>query len=728
MKHLETTHFGTIEACVDDIIATLGNEIRMATPLGLGKPNQLVNALYRRAKQDPSLKFSLYTALSLAKPSPSSDLEARFLNPFIDRVFGDFPDMDYVKDLADGTVPDNIKVCEFFCRPGSYLKSPQAQQSYVSSNYTHVARDLVDQGVNLVAQIIAKTEIDGETKYSLSCNPDVALDIVPVLQARESQGGEPFLVVGQVNNNLPFMYNDAMVDESTFEGLIDNPEYDFKLFGPPRMNVSDADYMIGLHASALIRDGGTLQVGIGSLGDAIVYATNLRHQENSEYKQLLNDAGVSKNFQHSIDAYGGTNVFEKGLYGSTEMFVDGFMHLYRTGVLKRRVYDNKAIQKLLNEGRITEEVNPETFRLLLDEGVIDTHLTRREVDTLKKFGIFKANVSFKDQSLHCDGHVFTNDLSAKANLEQILAHCLGDKLQGGIFMHGGFFLGPADFYEFLHDLSEEERLGICMTSVGHVNQLYGGKAELKAMQRQDARFINTCLMVTLSGAVVSDGLQDNQILSGVGGQYNFVSMAHAVPGGRSIIMVRAVRNGPNGPESNIVWEYPHCTIPRHLRDIVISEYGIAELRGKTDAEIVQELLNITDSRFQPTLLAKAKAAGKVAADYQIPEQFQNNLPQRISGVLNAFREQGKFPAFPFGTDLNDMELALGKALKALKARTDAYRFQGLQSWWRARSIKTVPQAAMPFLQRMDLADEQDDTRLAVIRKLLVLELQEGGAI
>jgi acyl-CoA hydrolase len=62
--------------------------------------------------------------------------------------------------------------------------------------------------------------------------------------------------------------------------------------------------------------------------------------------------------------------------------------------------------------------------------------------------------------------------------------------------------------------------------------------------------------------------------------------------------------------SNIVWNYGHMTIPRILRDIVVTEYGIANLRSKSDKDIIAALLNVADSRFQAELLAKAKAAGK----------------------------------------------------------------------------------------------------------------------
>lgn len=63
---------------------------------------------------------------------------------------------------------------------------------------------------------------------------------------------------------------------------------------------------------------------------------------------------------------------------------------------------------------------------------------------------------------------------------------------------------------------------------------------------------------------------------------------------------------------------------------MVTEYGIADLRGKVDHEVVKRLLHIADSRFQPELLEKAKKAGKVARDYQIPACYRNNYPEALA--------------------------------------------------------------------------------------------------
>jgi acyl-CoA hydrolase len=200
--------------------------------------------------------------------------------------------------------------------------------------------------------------------------------------------------------------------------------------------------------------------------------------------------------------------------------------------------------------------------------------------------------------------------------EFIINIALGDRLADPSVLHGGFYIGNEDFYERLRTLPAAHRSMLKMTSVERINQLYRGEARDR-IQRLNARFINTCLMVTLNGTVVSDGLDNTRVLSGVGGQYNFVAMAHALDHSRSIIKLRSTWEAKEGLRSNIVFNYANATIPRHLRDIVVTEYGVADLRGRSDAECAAALINIADSRFQDELLEQARANDKLPVDYQI---------------------------------------------------------------------------------------------------------------
>jgi len=708
---------------VDAVIERLGNVISVGMPLGLGKPVEFANALYRRAKADPQIRLRILTALSLERPAPTHPLEKAFLLPFLERVFGDSPQLEYASDLRRNMVPANVEIREFFFRPGAFLDNAHAQRNYISSNYTHAARDTFANGCNLVAQMICKREVEGRTRYSLSCNPDTAPELVAMLRAAEARGERKVAVLGLVNQNLPYMAHDAEVAAEYFDLVVDHPRYTTRLFSTPKQPVATPDHLIGLSASALIPDGGTLQIGIGALGDAIVHALKLRHGRNDVYCDALRSAGILEHAGTLIRAHGGTGRFEDGLYGATEMFVDGLLHLYRAGILTRRVYDYAPLQKLLNERRADPaRITPAVLEELEREGV--RVLRTKDFKILQHHGLLRDDCAYE---LGCvvarDGERIVANLAIPESRQQLAQKCLGERLRNGIVLHGGFFLGPNDFYQALRDMPEHERRLICMTGVDRINQLDLNPLLYKA-QRRDARFINTGIMATLDGAVVSDGLEDSRVVSGVGGQYNFVAMAHHLGTGRSLLMIRAVRDWDDGhSSSNLVWRYGHCTIPRHLRDIVITEYGVAELRSRSDSEVMKALLNIADSRFQQGLLDQAQRAGKIESGYRIPAAFCANSPERLEEILSPYRAQALFPAFPLGCELTAEELVLGKALKSLKARTRQPQWRNLADAWK---VKRIPAGAMPYLKRMQL-ESPVAWKDRIVQRLLVLELQRAGA-
>lgn len=723
MTSRKPIYFSDLEQCVDALLDKVGKKVVIAG--GFGRPIHIFNALFKRALADPEIQLTIITGVSFSRPHGSSDLEKRFLEPFVDRVFGNLPELEYVQPYQRGKLPKNIEIVEVFLQAGTYLGNRHAQQNFVYSNFTHWLRDMIEQGCNVFGQMIARREIDGELAYSMSQDA-YALDILPRLQSLRAEGKQ-IAVVGQVNDELPFMYNDAIIPADTYDFILDDPKFNHTLLGPPSTAVDTADYLIGLNASSLIPDGGTLQIGIGALGDAIAYACILRHERNEQYRDVLAELGVIERFGDIIERVGALGEFEKGIYGSTEMFADGFRHLINHGILKRAVYDHVGLQRMVIEGRIGNVVTAQTLPLLLQEGLVSARLTSDDTRFLKKYGIFTDSVVLESGVLRCgDGTEIEADLEDAAALEQMARHCLGEELKGGVVLHAGFFLGPQAMYQQLREMPEDEAKRICMTDIAFVNQLYGNE-EIARLQRHKARFINTAIMITLLGDACSDGLEDGRKISGVGGQYNFVAMAHALADGRSVLMCRSTRTKGDETTSNIVWNYGHTTIPAHLRDIVVTEYGVAMLRGQREKDIIARLLNIADSRFQPQLLAEAKSAGKIPDDYEIPEQYRNNTPERVERVIARLQPEGFFPSYPFGSDFTPEEMVLAEVLQSLKVKMDSHRhlFKTLAA--AVAAAGEYPKSAQPYLARMGL-DSPEDFKHIAIQKLLLAELKELGHI
>jgi hypothetical protein len=557
--------FSDPEAIAEDIIRDVGTNLVVGLPLGLGKANHIVNALYARAIADRSVNLTFFSALTLEKPRPSNLIERRFISPVIERLFGGYPDLAYADPLRANELPPNVQVIEFFFLAGKWLHVPFAQQHYISANYTHASSYLLARGLNVITQLVAKRVVDGVARYSLSCNTDTTLD---VLRAR-AEGRASFKLVGQVNSELPFMAGAGDLPGEEFSAVLDSPETDFPLFAPPSEPVTDTKYAIGLHAAGLVRDGGTLQIGIGQVGDALAQGLILRHRNNAQFRETLERLTADPERRPTLE----TQPFDQGLYGVSEMLFEAFLGLVEAGILKR------------------------------------------EVD--------------------------------------------------GVVLHGAFFLGPKSFYRTLREMAPQQIARIQMMPVSFTNELYGDE-DNKRRARVDARFVNNAMMATLMGAVISDGLDNGQVVSGVGGQYNFVAQAFALAGARSILTLEATRQAGRGLESNIRWSYGHESIPRHLRDIVVTEYGVADLRGKSDADVIAAMLKVTDSRFQDELARQAKDAGKLPAGFDIPKAHRENYPERIAQALRPARQQGLLPVFPFGSDFTEVEQRLIPALQFLQ--------------------------------------------------------------
>ncbi len=590
------------DTIADTIIARVGRDIVLALPLGLGKANHVANALYARAVADPSLALTIVTALTLEKPGVGSDLQGRFMGPVVERVFGGYPELDYARDRRRNALPANVRVEEFFLLAGSQLGNPHAQQNVICANYTHALEYVLARGVNVLAQLVATGPgADHQPAYCLSCNTDLSGDMLAARRA----GAADFLFVAQTNDELPFMGGYGEIDGDDIDLLLDSEQCQFPLFAPPREPIAASDYAAAMHIARLIADGGTLQIGIGSMGDAVARCLILRHRHNlqfREFAQALAPGGVASPGDQ-------LEVFSQGLHGVSEMLVESFLDLKDAGVLTRQV--------------------------------------------------------------------------------------------AGKVLFGGFFLGARSLYQRLRELSSSDRRQLAMCSVLFANEIYGDEA-FKRQQRVAARFVNKAMMATLLGAVVSDGLADGQVISGVGGQYNFAAQAFALAGARSIITLPATRTSKGKTRSNILWSYGNTTLPRHLRDIIVTEYGVADLRGKTDAEVIAAMLAICDSRFQQDLLDQAKSAGKVAADYQIPAVWRNNLPARINGVFAQAGAAELFPTFPFGTDFDPQEQRLLPVLKHLQGLSHSKLRLAMTA---ARGLSRGPRAEelAGALARLDLA-------------------------
>ena len=615
------TIYSTPDEIARAIVERVGPEVVLGLPIGIGKATHIADALFDLAVSDASLSLTIFTGLTLEPPEASSEFERRFLEPLVARLYPDWPVPRYAQAIQEKSLPANIEVHEFYLRPGAYLGNGYVQQRYASINYSQVAGELRRLGVNVIAQLVAESD-ERPGRYSLGANPEVTLDLLPWFDEQRKLG-LPALLVGQVNRNMPYMLGDADLDADAIDFVLDGDAYDHELFTLPNRRVSDGDYATAMHVASLVRDGGTLQVGIGSLSDAVAHCLKLRHHEPDRFanvlRQLPGGSGTERRKRLPIE----TAPFDQGLYSSTELLSDALFSLFESGIVKR---------------------------------------------------------------------------PADASTDTVL--------------HAGFFIGSSALYEGLRTLPPARRRLIDMTSISRVNSLFGDEQRKRA-QRRDARFINETMMVTLLGAAVSDALDDGRVVSGVGGQFDFVSMAQSLEDAMSILMCRARREHRGKLSSNIRWQYGHTTVPRHHRDVYVTEYGVAATRGCSDRDIVDRMLHVADAAFQSQLLDTARRAGKIESDYVLTADAGDNRPDVIAAVFN--EQRSHFPPYPMGTELTSHEMALAEALGWLQ--TETATFGG--KWRRILSaaFEPIEDQHAGALERMGL-EQPAGIGQRIMRKLL----------
>jgi hypothetical protein len=432
-------------AAVDHVLDTVPGDIVLGIPLGIGKPNPFVNALYRRIKANPAAaaahRHRAVAGKAGRQERPGAALPGAAGRAGVRRL----PRPGLREGPARPRLPPNIEVREFFLKTGDYLGNAAAQQGYISTNYTFVARDMAVQGMNVIAQAVAERET-GDA--SCSC---------PVQQPRCgvrgggtlcAEAGQPLLKVGVVNRQMPFMPNGAEVAPGFFDIVVTDPAATHTLFGPPNNKVSTADYAIGLHASSLVADGGTLQIGIGSLGDAIGQALIVRDRHGDEYRASCR-ACARRPGRPRDRPLRRRAVRLLGDVRQRLPEADRGRHHAPRGLCRRHA------AALLNEGRIRDSghaghaagaaggraaSSPRCARPMSPSCALRRAAARACACTA-------APGAGRPPLQHRPGA--TRRLHAGQ-------HLLGTRLTHGIFMTGGFFLGPNDFYERLRSMPPQE--------------------------------------------------------------------------------------------------------------------------------------------------------------------------------------------------------------------------------------------------------------------------------
>lgn len=162
-----------------------------------------------------------------------------------------------------------------------------------------------------------------------------------------------------------------------------------------------------------------------------------------------------------------------------------------------------------------------------------------------------------------------------------------------------FALGSRELYDWLHENEEVSFLPVDRVNDPHL-----------IAQNRKIVTINGALSVDIHGQVVAD-TRDGRQFSGIGGAEDFVSGPAYAENGRSLLCMHSTAGGEDAPVNRIVPQHPAgavVTTPRHQIDVVVTEYGAAELEGLTVRERGHALAEIAHPEFRDELRDAADAA------------------------------------------------------------------------------------------------------------------------
>jgi acyl-CoA hydrolase len=165
---------------------------------------------------------------------------------------------------------------------------------------------------------------------------------------------------------------------------------------------------------------------------------------------------------------------------------------------------------------------------------------------------------------------------------------------------GGALIGTRRLYDFCH-----RNRAVRMHPISHTHNI--------AILSRLSRFVslNSAIEVDLSGQVNAESV-NGQYLGAVGGQVDYVRAATASPGGRSIIALPSTAQA--GAVSRIVVSLSGpVTTARSDVDVVITEYGAAELRGRPLSQRARALIAVAHPAHREALERAAQEGAKASA-------------------------------------------------------------------------------------------------------------------
>ena len=333
---------------MEEALRRVGKRVVLALPLGIGKPNLIANEFFRRARADATLDLTIFTALSLRKPTGSSELEKAFHRAAGGARLRQLPGARLpVRRCGATTVPPNVRVIEFFFEPGSLLQF-RARAVALSLGELHA------RGARAAGARRQRDRARGGQAHAWAAPPRSASAAIPTSRwtcCRRSRScvppGSPVVMLGQVHREMPFMLGAAQRGRRQPSICCSTTRATTTTCSRRRIRrcrrwitPSACTRARWCATAARCRSASASSATRSSIRCCCATSRTRRGAARSSTR-------APNAARRSIDAVGGRAPFTTGLFGATEMFVDQMLDLYRAGILRRRVYDYLPLQRAL---------------------------------------------------------------------------------------------------------------------------------------------------------------------------------------------------------------------------------------------------------------------------------------------------------------------------------------------------------------------------------------------
>lgn len=194
---------------------------------------------------------------------------------------------------------------------------------------------------------------------------------------------------------------------------------------------------------------------------------------------------------------------------------------------------------------------------------------------------------------------------------ELFTPVMGDLIEAGVITGarknidtgrhvGNFILGDEKLYRIM-----EENPGTWFRQASYTNDPF----VIAGIDNMVS--INTAMEIDLTGQICSESIGPRQY-SGTGGAFDFAFGVQHSKGGRGIIaMASTAKGGTISKIKPILTPGAVVTISRNVADIIITEYGVAYMRGRTVKERAVQLIQIAHPDFREELTFEAKKLGYI---------------------------------------------------------------------------------------------------------------------